>query len=255
MIDRKNTKIAIIGLGYVGLPLAVEFGKIFHTFGFDINDLRIKELLSGFDKTLELDQEELKLATKLKYTSKTKDITNCNIYIITVPTPVNTDNKPDLSYLIDASKIVGTVLDQGDIVVYESTVYPGATEEDCKPILEKYSKLVFNKDFFCGYSPERINPGDQKHKLTEIVKVTSGSTPEIAKKVDNLYASIINAGTHLASSIRVAEAAKVIDKMEFYAIRAWPSWRSLYWNRSLLSYLQSSGDWLQSGSNTSRQKN
>jgi UDP-N-acetyl-D-galactosamine dehydrogenase len=214
MIDTKNTKIAVVGLGYVGLPLAVEFGKLFKTFGFDINKSRINELSRGVDRTLEVNTEELSLAKKLKYTIQADDIRTCNIYIITVPTPVDKDNKPDLSSLIQASELVGRILSKGDIVIYESTVYPGATEEDCVPVLEEYSKLEFNKDFFCGYSPERINPGDKKRTITKIVKVTSGSTPEIAKKIDHLYASIISAGTHLAPSIKVAEAAKVIENAQ-----------------------------------------
>ena len=214
MIDTKNTKIAVVGLGYVGLPLAVEFGKLFKTFGFDINKSRINELSRGVDRTLEVNAEELSLAKKLEYTIHADDIRTCNIYIITVPTPVDKDNKPDLSSLIQASELVGRILSKGDIVIYESTVYPGATEEDCVPVLEEYSKLEFNKDFFCGYSPERINPGDKKRTITKIVKVTSGSTPEIAKKIDHLYASIISAGTHLAPSIKVAEAAKVIENAQ-----------------------------------------
>ncbi|MDA9029442.1 nucleotide sugar dehydrogenase [Candidatus Pseudothioglobus singularis] len=214
MTRDKEVKIAVIGLGYVGLPLAIEFGKSYKTLGFDINKSRINELLVGFDRTLEISSKGLKLSKKLKYTSKTQDIKDCNIYIITVPTPVNKFNKPDLTSLLKASKIVGSLLGKEDIVIYESTVYPGATEEECVPILEKYSKLSFNKDFFCGYSPERINPGDKKRTLTKIVKVTSGSTPQIAKKIDDLYASIITAGTHLASSIKVAEAAKVIENSQ-----------------------------------------
>ena len=214
MIDKENSKIAIIGLGYVGLPLAIEFGKFFNTLGFDINSSRVNELISGKDRTLEVNSKELKQATKLKYTSNLNDLKNSNIYIITVPTPTTSNNKPDLSSLIKASEMVGSLLDKDDLVIYESTVYPGATEEDCVPVLEKHSKLEFNKDFFCGYSPERINPGDKKHTLTKIVKVTSGSTIEIAKKVDDLYASIVTAGTHLSPSIRVAEAAKVIENSQ-----------------------------------------
>ena len=214
MIDKENSKIAIIGLGYVGLPLAIEFGKFFNTLGFDINSSRVNELISGKDRTLEVNSKELKQATKLKYTSNLNDLKNSNIYIITVPTPTTSNNKPDLSSLIKASEMVGSLLDKDDLVIYESTVYPGATEEDCVPVLEKHSKLQFNKDFFCGYSPERINPGDKKHTLTKIVKVTSGSTIEIAKKVDDLYASIVTAGTHLSPSIRVAEAAKVIENSQ-----------------------------------------
>ena len=214
MIKNENTNIAIIGLGYVGLPLAVEFGKVFNTFGFDINTSRVTELLSFNDRTLEVTPKELKLAAKLKYTSNLHDLKNCNFYIITVPTPVNENNEPDLSMLISASRSVGTILDEGDIVIYESTVYPGATEEECVPILEQFSNLKFNKDFFCGYSPERINPGDKKHTITQVVKVTSGSTPKIAKKIDKLYATIVSAGTYLAPSIKVAEAAKVIENSQ-----------------------------------------
>jgi UDP-N-acetyl-D-glucosamine/UDP-N-acetyl-D-galactosamine dehydrogenase len=214
MVSSKESKIAIIGLGYVGLPLAVEFGKLYKTVGFDIDQSRVNELLNGVDKTLEVNAQQLNSSTKLKYTSIIDDIKNCNVYIITVPTPVDQDNKPDLSSLIQASEMVGSILNKGDIVIYESTVYPGATEDDCVPVLESHSKLIFNNDFFCGYSPERINPGDKKHTLTKIVKVTSGSNSDIAKKVDNLYASIISAGTHLAPSIKVAEAAKVIENSQ-----------------------------------------
>ena len=214
MIKNENTNIAIIGLGYVGLPLAVEFGKVFNTFGFDINTSRVTELLSFNDRTLEVTPKELKLAAKLKCTSNLHDLKNCNFYIITVPTPVNDNNEPDLSMLISASRSVGTILDEGDIVIYESTVYPGATEEECVPILEQFSNLKFNKDFFCGYSPERINPGDKKHTITQVVKVTSGSTPKIASKIDKLYATIVSAGTYLAPSIKVAEAAKVIENSQ-----------------------------------------
>jgi len=214
MSKSKEIKIAIIGLGYVGLPLAIEFGKSYKTFGFDINKSRINELLVGVDRTLEVGSKELKLSKKLKYTAKTEDIKDCNVYIITVPTPVDKFNKPDLSSLLKASEIVGRMLGKEDIVIYESTVYPGATEEECVPVLENYSKLIFNKDFFCGYSPERINPGDKKRTLTKIIKITSGSTPQIAKKIDDLYASIISAGTHLAPSIKVAEAAKVIENSQ-----------------------------------------
>ncbi|NMM46804.1 Vi polysaccharide biosynthesis UDP-N-acetylglucosamine C-6 dehydrogenase TviB [Marinigracilibium pacificum] len=207
-------KIGIIGLGYVGLPLAVEFGKIRPTLGFDINHKRIQELQDGIDRTLEVDKEELKEAGQLAYSSNLEDLASCNIYIVTVPTPIDNYKKPDLSPLIGASTTIGKVLKKGDIVIYESTVYPGCTEEDCVPVLEKVSGLKFNEDFFCGYSPERINPGDKQHRLPTIKKVTSGSTPEIAEKVDNLYKSIIIAGTHKASSIRVAEAAKVIENAQ-----------------------------------------
>ncbi len=206
--------IAVIGLGYVGLPLAVEFGKIYNTIGFDINKKRIQELKEGIDSTLEVDSKNLKSAKKLKYTCNLDDIKECNYFIVTVPTPINKTNQPDLNPIIKASESIGKILKKGDIVIYESTVYPGVTEEICVPILEKNSKLKFNKDFFCGYSPERINPGDKEHTITKILKVTSGSTPKIAKEVDELYKSIITAGTHLASSIKVAEAAKVIENTQ-----------------------------------------
>jgi len=206
--------IAIIGLGYVGLPLAVEFGKHYPTIGFDINDSRIAELKAGNDATLEVSSEELQQAPKLTYTNSVNGIKPANIYIVTVPTPIDEHKRPDLTPLLSASHTVGKVLKKGDIVIYESTVYPGATEEDCVPILEKESGLAFNKDFFAGYSPERINPGDKEHRVTTIKKVTSGSTPEIAERVDQLYRSIITAGTHKASSIKVAEAAKVIENTQ-----------------------------------------
>ena len=209
-----NKKLAIIGLGYVGLPLAVEFGKKFETIGFDINKERIEELKEGYDRTLEVDSENLKSAKKLSFTTELDDIKDANIYIVTVPTPIDSFKRPDLTPLLKASETVGKVLKKGDIVIYESTVYPGATEEDCVPILEKFSGLKFNKDFFCGYSPERINPGDKEHTVTKIKKVTSGSTPKVAKEVDELYKSIIEAGTHLAPSIKVAEAAKVIENAQ-----------------------------------------
>jgi UDP-N-acetyl-D-glucosamine/UDP-N-acetyl-D-galactosamine dehydrogenase len=214
MFDKKNIRLAIIGLGYVGLPLAVEFGKSYNTLGFDTNLIRVKELKTGNDRTLEVTSEELNLAKNLQYTNSSDDINNCNIYIITVPTPVDDKNKPDLTSLLNASKIIGKVLSKGDVVIYESTVYPGATEEECVPVLEKYSNLIFNKEFYCGYSPERINPGDKRHTLTKIVKVTSGSTQEVAEKIDSLYSSIISAGTYLAPSIKVAEAAKVIENSQ-----------------------------------------
>jgi len=209
-----DDKIAVIGLGYVGLPLAVEFGKVYDTVGFDINQPRIEELKSGTDSTLEVDADELKSASKLTYTTELNGLADCNIYIVTVPTPIDEYKRPDLSPLISASHSVGKVLKKNDIVIYESTVYPGATEEDCVPVLEQESGLIFNKGFFVGYSPERINPGDKEHRVTTIKKVTSGSTPEIAKKVDDLYKSIITAGTHMASSIKVAEAAKVIENTQ-----------------------------------------
>lgn len=207
-------KIGVIGLGYVGLPLAVEFGKIIDTIGFDINENRIKELEAGHDRTLEVDDHNLKKAVKLRYTSNIKDLGPCNYYIVTVPTPIDKNKRPDLTPLIKASETVGKVLSKGDIVIYESTVYPGATEEECVPVLEQFSGLTFNEDFYCGYSPERINPGDKEHTFTTIKKVTSGSTPEIAKKVDDLYKMVVTAGTHLASSIKVAEAAKVIENSQ-----------------------------------------
>ncbi len=209
-----TSKIAIIGLGYVGLPLAIEFGKKITTIGFDINQARIDELKAGTDSTLETTSEEMKEATKISYTSTLKDIENCNIFIVTVPTPIDEYNRPDLTPLEKSSASVGKILKKGDIVIYESTVYPGATEEVCIPILEKESGLKFNEDFYAGYSPERINPGDKEHRLPTIKKVTSGSTPEIADFVDNLYQTIITAGTHKASSIKVAEAAKVIENTQ-----------------------------------------
>ncbi len=207
-------KIAVIGLGYVGLPLAVEFGKIRPTVGFDINNQRIKELRDGHDRTLETTDEDLKAATQLQYSEALIDLQDCQIFIVTVPTPIDKNKRPDLTPLIKASETVGKVLKKGDIVIYESTVYPGATEEDCVPVLEQNSGLKYNQDFYCGYSPERINPGDKVHTVTKIKKVTSGSTPEIAEEVDQLYKSIIVAGTFKASSIRVAEAAKVIENSQ-----------------------------------------
>ncbi len=207
-------KLGIIGLGYVGLPLAVEFGKVLPVVGFDINQDRIDELNKGFDRTLEVDPEELKLSTNLSYSADLTALQQVTHFIVTVPTPIDEFKKPDLRPLESASKTVGSVLKKGDIVIYESTVYPGCTEEVCVPILEKVSGLKFNVDFFCGYSPERINPGDKLHRVTTIKKVTSGSTPEIAEKVDQLYRKIITAGTHKASSIKVAEAAKVIENSQ-----------------------------------------
>ena len=210
----KDTRIAVIGLGYVGLPLAVEFGKRYLTTGFDVNRSRITTLISGNDSTLEVDKAALESATHLSYTTDVDKLKTCNIYIVTVPTPIDIYKRPDLSPLEKASETVGKVLSKDDIVIYESTVYPGATEEVCVPILEKHSGLTFNKNFYCGYSPERINPGDKEHRVTTIKKVTSGSTLEIADKVDSLYSSIITAGTHKASSIKVAEAAKVIENTQ-----------------------------------------
>lgn len=207
-------KVGIIGLGYVGLPLAVEFGKILDVVGFDINQSRIAELKSGYDRTLEVDKEELTSASRLIYSADPLDLKQVNYFIVTVPTPVDEYKTPDLTPLIMASETVGKVLKKGDVVIYESTVYPGCTEEDCVPVLEKFSGLKFNVDFFCGYSPERINPGDKHHRLPNIKKVTSGSTPEIADKVDQLYKKIIKAGTHKASCIKVAEAAKVIENSQ-----------------------------------------
>ena len=207
-------KIALIGLGYVGLPLAVEFGKKYDTIGFDISQARVDELKSGEDSSLELEPEELALASQLSFTSVLEDLCNCTIFIVTVPTPIDEHKRPVLTPLERASLAIGNLLKQGDIVIYESTVFPGATEEVCVPILEAESGLVFNQDFYCGYSPERINPGDKEHRVTTIKKVTSGSTPEIADKVDALYRSIITAGTHKASSIKVAEAAKVIENTQ-----------------------------------------
>ena len=207
-------KLGIIGLGYVGLPLAVEFGKKRKVVGFDINQKRIDELIAGNDFTLETTSEELHEAKFLSYTTKLDDLSDCTCFIVTVPTPIDEHKRPDLTPLIKASESVGKVLKKGDIVIYESTVYPGATEEDCVPVLEKFSGLKFNQDFFCGYSPERINPGDKEHRVTTIKKVTSGSTPEIADIVDALYNEIITAGTHKASSIKVAEAAKVIENTQ-----------------------------------------
>ncbi|MEI7076440.1 nucleotide sugar dehydrogenase [Pectobacterium versatile] len=210
----KDARIAIIGLGYVGLPLAVEFGKKRSVVGFDINQSRIDELVSGKDSTLEVSQDELKLASSLEFSSDPEKLKLCDIFIVTVPTPVDLVNRPDLTPLVKASETVGKVLKKGSIIIYESTVYPGATEEICIPVLEKYSGKRFNIDFFAGYSPERINPGDKVNTLTKIKKITSGSTPEIASIVDDLYGTIISAGTHKASSIRVAEAAKVIENTQ-----------------------------------------
>jgi len=214
MKDISKIEIAVIGLGYVGMPLAVEFGKKRSVVGFDIDKQRIRDLKDGKDKTLVMTEDELNEAKHLHLTSKSEDLTECNFYIITVPTPIDKDNKPDLNPLYEASKLVGSVLKKNDIVVYESTVFPGATEEECVPILEKKSNLKFNKDFFVGYSPERINPGDKEHTLTKIVKVTSGSTNDSAILIDKLYKEIIEAGTHLAPSIKVAEAAKVIENTQ-----------------------------------------
>jgi len=212
-MKKNNTKIGIIGLGYVGLPLAVEFAKKYPTIGFDINQQRVSELQAGQDKTLEVEPNELKRSA-LTYTDSIEKLVQCNVFIVTVPTPIDSYKRPDLSPLINASKMVASVLKKGDIVIYESTVYPGATEDDCVPVLEKESGLVFNQEFYVGYSPERINPGDKVHRLVDIKKVTSGSTLESAIFVDELYQSIITAGTHKASSIKVAEASKVIENTQ-----------------------------------------
>ena len=214
MKDISKIEIAVIGLGYVGLPLAVEFGKKRSVVGFDIDKRRIKDLKDRKDKTLVITEDELNDAKYLNLTSKSEDLTECNFYIVTVPTPIDKDNKPDLKPLYEASKLVGSILKKNDIVVYESTVFPGATEEECVPILEKKSNLKFNEDFFVGYSPERINPGDKEHTLTKVIKVTSGSTNDSAILIDKLYKEIIEAGTHLAPSIKVAEAAKVIENTQ-----------------------------------------
>jgi UDP-N-acetyl-D-galactosamine dehydrogenase len=211
-----NDKICIIGLGYVGLPLAHAFSSKYQVVGLDIYQTRIDELNKAYDRTLELNETQLQeaLDNDIKFTANIDDIKDCNIYIVTVPTPIDKNKRPDLTPLIKASETIGKALKKDDIVIYESTVYPGATEEECVPVLEKFSKLKFNEDFFCGYSPERINPGDKEHTVTKILKVTAGSTLEIGKKVDELYASIITAGTHLAPTIKVAEAAKVIENSQ-----------------------------------------
>ena len=216
MQNINNAKICAIGLGYVGLPLAHAFSSKYKVVGFDISQWRIDELRSGHDRTLELSEVQVNEALEngMEFTLNIDDIKECNIYIVTVPTPIDKNKRPDLTPLIKASETIGKVLKKDDIVIYESTVYPGATEEDCVPVLEKFSNLKFNEDFFCGYSPERINPGDKEHTVTKIKKVTAGSTPEIGKKVDELYASIITAGTHLAPTIKVAEAAKVIENSQ-----------------------------------------
>jgi UDP-N-acetyl-D-galactosamine dehydrogenase len=213
-ITKFNLQIAVIGLGYVGLPLAVEFGKKRAVLGFDINSKRIEQLKEGNDYTLETELEELMDAKYLSFSSNPDDMQKCNCFIVTVPTPIDNQKRPDLQPLLKASETVGKLLKLGDIVIYESTVYPGCTEEECIPVLEKFSKLKFNEDFFCGYSPERINPGDKEHRIANIKKITSGSTPEVAEIVDQLYREIITAGTHKASSIKVAEAAKVIENTQ-----------------------------------------
>lgn len=214
MLENSTLKIAVIGLGYVGLPLALALSHKYAVLGFDIDEGRIGELRNHFDRTQEIETNQLKGADKLQFSRETEDLTGCNVFIVTVPTPIDNYKKPDLTPLLTASHTVGMVLKKGDVVIYESTVYPGCTEEDCVPVLEKYSGLVFNKDFYCGYSPERVNPGDKVNTLTKIKKVTSGSTPETARFVDDLYRSIIEAGTHLAPSIRVAEASKAIENAQ-----------------------------------------
>ena len=213
-IETREARLAIIGLGYVGLPLAVEFGKRYAVVGFDENSRRLEELRAGHDRTLETTADELRQAVRLSYSDRIEDLREVDLFIVTVPTPIARHKRPDLTPLVKASETVGRALKPGAVVVYESTVYPGCTEEDCVPILEKFSGLKFNRDFFCGYSPERINPGDKVHTVTKIKKVTSGSTPEIGQAVDALYRSIIVAGTHLAPSIKVAEAAKVIENSQ-----------------------------------------
>lgn len=207
-------KLGIIGLGYVGLPLAVEFGRQRSVIGFDLNQKRINDLRSGLDITLETTPQELANASHLTFTTSPEDLASCNCYIVTVPTPIDSHKQPDMGPLLEASQTISKVLKRGDIVIYESTVYPGATEDDCVPVLEKYSGLIYNKDFYCGYSPERINPGDHAHRVSTIIKITSGSTPEIAEIIDSLYRQIITAGTHKAESIKVAEAAKVIENTQ-----------------------------------------
>ena len=214
MIKEKKIKIAVIGLGYVGLPLAVEFGKVFETIGFDINPIRINDLRSNKDSTFEIESHELKESLMLGYSNNASDLQSCNIYIIAVPTPIDEYQTPNLDILINATKIVGKLLKKDDIVIFESTVYPGATEEVCVPVLESVSDLKFNQDFYCGYSPERINPGDKLHRISEIIKITSGSTKEVANEVDDLYKKIITAGTFKAASIKIAEAAKVIENTQ-----------------------------------------
>ncbi|MEA3315111.1 MAG: nucleotide sugar dehydrogenase, partial [Campylobacterota bacterium] len=211
-----KNKICIIGLGYVGLPLAHAFSEKYEVIGLDINKARVDELNSGFDRTLELTNEQVKESQKngIFFTTNIEDTKDCNIYIVTVPTPIDNTNEPDLTPIIKSTESIAKILKKDDIVIYESTVYPGVTEEVCVPILEKFSGLKFNESFYCGYSPERINPGDKEHTVTKILKITAGSTPEIAKKVDDLYKSIITAGTHLAPTIKVAEAAKVIENTQ-----------------------------------------
>ena len=214
MFDLAKVKIGIVGLGYVGLPLAVEFGMKFPVVGLDVNEARIKELKAGKDSSLEVEPERLAEVPHLAYTSDLNDVADCNVFIVTVPTPIDSHKRPDLSPLVGASTAIGKILKKNDIVIYESTVYPGATEEVCIPLLEAGSGLKYNTDFYAGYSPERINPGDKEHRVINIKKVTAGSTPEVGQFVDELYRSIIEAGTHLTSTIRVAEAAKVIENTQ-----------------------------------------
>src|SRR5690348_3601986 len=214
MLSLRNRRIAVVGLGYVGLPLAVEFGKRFETVGFDVKPERVAQLHAGRDTTLEVSPAELKSASKLSFTTELADLERCRVFLVTVPTPIDGYKRPDLTPLVRASESVGAVLSKGTVVIYESTMYPGCTEEVCVPILERVSGLKFNRDFFAGYSPERINPGDKEHRLTTIRKVTSGSTPQVAEFVDRLYSSIVTAGTHMTSSIRVAEATKVIENTQ-----------------------------------------
>ncbi|MDB4528436.1 nucleotide sugar dehydrogenase [Pseudomonadales bacterium] len=214
MIKLEDAKIGIVGLGYVGLPLAVEFGKHYETVGFDINEQRVKALNTGVDETLEVSSQEMQVSQFLRYTNNSVDLLECDVYIVTVPTPIDQSKRPDLTPLEAASRLIGQFISPGNVVIYESTVYPGCTEEVCLPIVEQQSGLLFNRDFFAGYSPERINPGDKERRVTNILKVTSGSNPEVAQFVDELYGSIVIAGTHLASSIKVAEASKVIENVQ-----------------------------------------
>jgi len=238
MRSSEETKIAVLGLGYVGLPLAVEFSKHYTTVGFDIDAVRVAALRNGHDKTLEVSDDELAAADRLSFADSMDMLSDCNVYIVTVPTPIDAANRPDITALRRASEAVGKVLSKDDVVIYESTVYPGATEEDCVPILESVSGMTFNEDFYAGYSPERINPGDKAHRLPEIMKVTSGSTPEVADYVDSIYGSIITAGTHKASSIRVAEAAKVIENTQRDVNIALVNELSLIFNRMGIDTLE-----------------
>jgi UDP-N-acetyl-D-galactosamine dehydrogenase len=210
----KSIKLGIIGLGYVGLPLAVEFAKYRSVIGYDVDKKRVEDLKNSLDRTMEVSKDDIPINPNLFFTYDTENLKQCNCFIVTVPTPINEDNKPDLNPLLSASKLIGSILSEGDIVIYESTVYPGATENDCVPVLEEYSGLKFNQDFFCGYSPERVNPGDKQRKISDIVKITSGSTPEVGDLVDLLYCQIVRAGTYKAESIKIAEAAKVIENTQ-----------------------------------------